>query len=53
MGGNIGVVNDERERDKGNKKKFKRLPSCLAGTIELEIIDTYESACLRRPYQSG
>ena len=28
-------------------KKFNSLPICLAGTIELEIIDTCESASLR------
>jgi len=41
------VVNDEREGDKGNKKKFNSLPSCLAGAIELEKTDACESASLR------
>ena len=34
-------------------KKFNSLPSCLAGTIELGILDTCKSASLRLPYQSG
>ena len=29
-------------------KKLNSLPSCLSGTIELEIIDTCESASLPR-----
>jgi len=52
-GGFIRVVNDERKGDKGNNKNLISLPSCLAGTIELEIIDPCKSASLRRPCQFG